>query len=79
MGANLKCHLFIKQLQTWLILKEPIVVVEGLKIKPYLFRNASWDYLLCNFNPIDGNLDKIMFDQQMNVSKVNIWKCFWDS
>jgi hypothetical protein len=41
------------------------VVVEGLEIKPYLLTNASYasqDYLLCNFKPIDGNFDKIMFD-----------------
>ncbi len=55
------------------------MVVEGLKIKLYLFRNASYasrDYVLCNFKPIDGNFDKIMFDQQMNVSKVNIENAF---
>jgi hypothetical protein len=68
-----------QQLQTRSILKEPIVVVKGLEIKPYLLRNAGYvnqTYLLYNFKPIDGNLDKIMFNQQMNVDKVNIENAF---
>jgi len=68
-----------QQLSTRSILKEPIVVVEGLEIKPYLLINAGYanqDYLLCNFKLIDGNLDKIMFCQQMNVGKVNIENAF---
>ncbi len=68
-----------QQLSTRSILKEPIVVVEGLEIKPYLHINVGYanrDYLLCNFKPIDGNLDKIVFDQQMNVDKVNIENAF---
>jgi hypothetical protein len=50
-----------QQLQTWSILREPIMVVEGLKIKPYLLGDtsyASWCYLLRNFKPVDGNLEK---------------------
>ncbi len=50
------------------------MVVESLEIKPYLLGDAcyaSWNYLLHNFKPVDGNLDKIMLDWQMNVSKVN--------
>jgi hypothetical protein len=42
------------------------VVVEGLEIKPYLLGDASYasqHYLnLRNFKPVDGNLDKILFD-----------------
>jgi len=42
------------------------MVVEGLEIKPYLLGDAScasWHYLnLCNFKPVDGNLDKIVFE-----------------
>jgi len=38
MGANLKCHLFINRS----ILREPIVVVEGLEIKPYLLIDAGY-------------------------------------
>jgi hypothetical protein len=40
-------------------------MVEGLDTKPYLFENASYtnqDYLLCNFKPVNENLDEIMFD-----------------
>lgn len=68
-----------QQLQTRSILKEPIVVIEGLKIKPNLLRNASYasrNYFLCNFKLVDGNLDKIMFDQQMDVGRVNIENAF---
>jgi len=68
-----------QQLFTRSILKKPIVVVQGFKIKPYLLINvgyANQNYLLCNFKSIDGNLDKIMFDQQMNVGKVNIENVF---
>ncbi len=55
-----------QQLQTWSIKKKPVVVVEALEIKPYLLGDAScasWHYLnLCNFKPVDGNLDKIVFE-----------------
>jgi hypothetical protein len=47
-------------------------VVEGLEIKPYLFGNAIQNYLLCNFKLVDENLDKIMFDRQLNVKRINI-------
>ncbi len=55
------------------------MVVEGLKIKPYLLGNvscASQYYLLHNFKLVHGNLDKIMFDQQMNVGKISIENVF---
>ncbi len=55
------------------------MVVEALKIKPYLLGDvgyASRDYLLCNFKPVDRNLDKIMFHQQMNVGRANIENSF---
>ncbi len=72
--------LFIyQQLRTRSILKEPIVVVEGLEIKPYLLGNvgcASRYYLLRNFKLVNGNLDKIMFNQQMIVGKINIENIF---
>jgi hypothetical protein len=32
--------------------------------------------LLLHFKPIDGNLHKIMFDQQMNVGRVSIKNVF---
>jgi hypothetical protein len=57
------------------------VVIEGLEIKPYLFGNvgyASWDYLLYNFKPIDGDMDKIIFVQQMNVVRISIGNGFGD-
>jgi hypothetical protein len=37
---------------------------------------ASWDYLLYNFKPIDGDLDKIIFDWQMNVARISIGNVF---
>ncbi len=55
------------------------MVVEGLKIKPYLLGNvscASRYYLSHNFKLVHGNLDKIMFDQQMNVGKISIENVF---
>ncbi len=51
------------------------MVVKGLEIKPYLLRDAiyaSQDYIICNFKLVDENLDKIMFDQQMNVNRVKL-------
>ncbi len=52
-------------------------MVEGLRIKPYLFANANQNYLLCNFKLIDEeNLDKIMFDWQLNVDRANIENVF---
>jgi hypothetical protein len=33
---------------------------------------ASQDYLLCDFKLANGNLDKIMFDQQMNFDEVSV-------
>jgi hypothetical protein len=78
-GGQFKVSSIYQQLWTRSILREPIVVVEGLKIKPYLLGDAgyaSWDYLLHNFKLVDGNLDKIMFNQQMNVGRVNIKNVF---
>jgi hypothetical protein len=78
-GGQFKVSFIYQQLQTWSILREPIVVVEGLEIKPYLLGNmgyASWNYLLHNFTLVDGNLDKIMLDWQMNVSRVSIENVF---
>ncbi len=49
------------------------------KNKTYLLGDASyasWYYLLRNFKPVDGNLEKIMFDQQMNVGRVSIENAF---
>jgi len=42
MGPNLRCHLFINNFEHNQCLKEPIEVVEGLKIKPYLLGDASY-------------------------------------
>ncbi len=78
-GGQFKVSSIYQQLRTQSILREPIVVVEGLKINPYLLGDAgyaSWCYLLHNFKPIDGNLHKIMFDQQMNVGRVRIENAF---
>jgi len=64
-GGQFIVSFIYQQLQTRSILKEPIVVVEGLEIKPYLLENAgcaSQYYLLYNFKLVDGNLDKIMFN-----------------
>jgi hypothetical protein len=64
-GDQFKMSFIYQQLWTCSILKEPIVVVEGLEIKPYLLGNATCAspyYLLCNFKLVNGNLDKIMFD-----------------
>jgi hypothetical protein len=64
-----------QQLQTQSNLINLVVLVKGLKIKPYLFRDvvyASQDYLLYNFKLVDEILHKVMFDQQMNVNKVKI-------
>ncbi len=55
------------------------MVIKGLEIKPYLFGNvsyASWDYILYNFKPIDGDVDKIIFDQQVNVASVSVGNVF---
>jgi hypothetical protein len=55
------------------------VVVEGLELKPYLLGDASYAnqyYLSHNFKPIDGNLLKITFNQQMNVGRVGIQNAF---
>ncbi len=55
------------------------MVVEGLKLKTYLLGNvgyASWSYLLHNFKPVSENLDKIMFDRQINVSRISIENAF---
>jgi hypothetical protein len=51
-------------------------VAEGLEIEPYLFVNAIQTYLLCNFKLVDENLDKIVFDRQLNVERVNIENIF---
>jgi hypothetical protein len=59
--------------------KELFVVIEDLEIKPCIFGNvgyASWDYLLYNFKSIDGDLDKIIFDRQMNVARIYIENVF---
>jgi len=42
MGSNLRCHLFINNFEHNQILKEPIVAIEDLKIKPYLLGDASY-------------------------------------
>jgi hypothetical protein len=79
MGGQFKVSSIYQQLQTQSILRDPIVVVEGLKMKPYLHGDAvyaSQYYLLRNFEPIDGNLHKIMFGQQMNVGRVSIENVF---
>jgi hypothetical protein len=50
-------------------------MVEGLDIKFYFLGNvgyASYKYLLWNFKLINENLDKIVFDCQINANKVNI-------
>jgi hypothetical protein len=42
-----------------------IAIIEGLETKPYLLGDvgyASCNYILCNFKPIGGNMDKIRFD-----------------
>jgi hypothetical protein len=55
------------------------VVIEGLEIKPNLLGDAgyaSWNCVLHNFKPVDGNLDKIMLDRQMSVSRVNMENVF---
>ncbi len=64
-----------QQLWTQSILRELFVVVKGLEIKPYLLGDVgyvSWYYIWHNFKPVDGNLDKIIFDQQMNVGRINL-------
>ncbi len=56
-----------------------IAIIEGLETKPYLLGDvgyASCDYILCNFKPIGGNMDKIRFDWQMNVDRVKIENAF---
>jgi hypothetical protein len=78
-GGQFKVSFIYQQLWTRSILREPIVMVGSLEIKPYLLIDAgyvSWNCVLHNFKPVDGNLDKIMLDLQMNVSRVNMENVF---
>jgi hypothetical protein len=71
LGVSLRCQ----QLWTKSILREPVLVVKGLQIKPYLLGDVgyvNWDYIWHKFKLVDGNLDKIMFDRQMNVGRITL-------
>ncbi len=60
-------------------MKEIDCMVVGLENKLYLLGDvgyASWDYILCDFKPSGGNMDKIRFDWQMNVDRVRIENAF---
>ncbi len=64
-----------QQLQAQSNLRKPIVVVEGLEIKPYLLADAvyaSWNYLLCHFKLVDENLDKIILTNKRMLIELKV-------
>jgi hypothetical protein len=48
-GGQFKVSFIYQQLRTCSILKEPIVVVEGLEIKPYLLGDAGCARVILSF------------------------------
>ena len=61
------------------IVHEPVVLVRGTRVRPYLLAYACYpsrEYMLCNFKPADGNVDKIRFDLQMNARRVLVENAF---
>jgi hypothetical protein len=56
-----------------------MVLVRDTRVQPYLLANACYssrEYILHNFKPADGNVDKIHFDMQMNVGRVLVENVF---
>jgi hypothetical protein len=60
-------------------LATPVVIVDGTHIQPFLLGDAGYPsrtYLLRNYKPVDGDVDKIRFDRQINGGRVSIENAF---
>jgi hypothetical protein len=60
-------------------LATPVVIVDETHIKFFLLCDVGYHsitYLLRNYKPADGDVDKIRFDRQINGSRVNIKNAF---
>jgi len=61
-------------------LQESVVTIEGVQIKPYLLKDATypiWPYLLKGYNPQNSDMvDQIRFGQSMNKGRVLIENAF---
>ena len=78
-SGALKVSSLYAQLVDRSILQEPVVLVRGMRVRPYLLADAGYpsrEYMLRNFKPADGNVDKIRFDLQMNVGRVLVENAF---
>ena len=77
-SGALKVFSLYAQLVDRTILQEPVVLVRGSRV-PYLLADASYlsrEYMLRNFKPADGNVDKMRFDLQMNARSVLVENAF---
>ena len=78
-SGSLKVSSLYAQLVDRDILQEPVVLVRGTRVRPYLLADAGYlsrEYMLRNFKPAYGNVDKIRFDLQMNVGCVLVENVF---
>ena len=78
-SGALKVSSLYAQLVARSILQEPVVLVRGTRVRPYLLADAGYpsrEYMLRNFKPADGNVDKIRFDMQMNAGRVLVENAF---
>jgi hypothetical protein len=78
-GGRFKILQIYEQIRRREILATPVVIVDGTHIKFFLLGDAGYPsrtYLLRNYKPVDGDLDKIKFDRQINGGRVSIENVF---
>ena len=78
-GGQFKISEIYEQIQRREILATPVVIVGGRHIQPFLLGDAGYPsrtYLLRNYKPVDGDVDKIRFDRQINGGRISIENAF---
>ena len=78
-GGQFKISHIDEQIRQKEILATPVVILDGTHIKLFLLGDAEYPsrtYLLQNYKPADGDVDKIRFDRQINGGRVSIENAF---
>jgi hypothetical protein len=78
-GGQFKISQIYEQIRRREKLATPVVIVDGTHIKHFLLGDAGYPsrtYLLRNYKPTDGDVDKIKFDRQINGGRVSIENVF---
>jgi len=74
-GGQFKISQIYEQIRRREMKATPCLSVDRIHIKPFLLGDSGYPsrtYLLRNYKPVDGDVDKIRFDRQINGGRVSI-------